>query len=148
MNIELSDDALTFGSLAGKALEAAGGDELLQRAERDPGERRALVEPVLGGLGAWDLNPREDADELEAAAALCRSAGWWAAPGASTSTSAACAGPVPAGTSATTRSPGAVNGTNTARPSSARATPSPPGARSRISRVRCTRSRPRGRAVF
>ena len=29
-------------------------------------------------LGAWDLEPRSDADSLEAAAALCRSAGYWA----------------------------------------------------------------------
>ncbi|PRC55672.1 acyl-CoA dehydrogenase, partial [Mycobacterium sp. ITM-2017-0098] len=31
-------------------------------------------------LGAWDLDPRTDADGLEAAAALCRSAGYWALP--------------------------------------------------------------------
>ena len=31
--------------------------------------------PVLAELGAWDLDPRTDADSLEAAAALCRSAG-------------------------------------------------------------------------
>jgi 3-oxo-4-pregnene-20-carboxyl-CoA dehydrogenase alpha subunit len=80
MNIELSDDAVTFGALSVKALEAAGGDELLQRAERDPGRRQTLVEPVLAELGAWDLNPRGNADELEAAAALCRSVGYWAAP--------------------------------------------------------------------
>ena len=36
--------------------------------------------PVLGELGAWQLDPRGDADELEAAAALCRSAGYWAIP--------------------------------------------------------------------
>ena len=33
---------------------------------------------MLGELGAWELDPRGDADELEAAAALCRSAGYWA----------------------------------------------------------------------
>ena len=36
--------------------------------------------PILHGLGAFDLKPRADADELEAAAALCRSAGYWALP--------------------------------------------------------------------
>jgi hypothetical protein len=35
---------------------------------------------VLAELGAWDLEPRDDADSLEAAAALCRSAGYWALP--------------------------------------------------------------------
>ena len=35
---------------------------------------------MLAELGAWDLDPRGSADELEAAAALCRSAGWWAVP--------------------------------------------------------------------
>ncbi len=36
---------------------------------------------VLERLGAWDLDLRASGDELEAAAAACRSAGWWAAPG-------------------------------------------------------------------
>jgi hypothetical protein len=35
---------------------------------------------VLADLGAWELDPRTDADGLEAAAALCRSAGYWALP--------------------------------------------------------------------
>jgi hypothetical protein len=38
------------------------------------------VAPVLGELGAWDLDPRGSGAELEAAAALCRSAGYWAVP--------------------------------------------------------------------
>ena len=38
------------------------------------------MDPVLAELGAWELDPRASADELEAAAALCRSAGWWAVP--------------------------------------------------------------------
>jgi hypothetical protein len=38
------------------------------------------VGPVLAELGAWELEPRDDADSLEAAAALCRSAGYWALP--------------------------------------------------------------------
>lgn len=80
MNLNLGDDAATFGDLAHKALQAAGGDTLLQQAERDPSLRAALVEPVLARLGAWDLNPAREPDELEAAAALCRSAGWWAVP--------------------------------------------------------------------
>jgi len=78
VNIDLSEEALEFGRLAKRALEAAGGDELAQIAEREPDRRESLVGPVLAELGAWQLDPRGSADELEAAAALCRSAGYWA----------------------------------------------------------------------
>ncbi|MDT3441411.1 acyl-CoA dehydrogenase family protein [Pseudofrankia sp. BMG5.37] len=78
--MELSDEAAEFGRTALRALEAAGGDELAQTAEREPARRAELVVPVLDELGAWDLDPRGSADELEAAAALCRAAGWWAVP--------------------------------------------------------------------
>jgi len=77
MNIELSPEALDYGRLARRALEAAGGDLLVQRAERDPGRRADIMAPVFAELGAWELNPRGDADDLEAAAALCRAAGYW-----------------------------------------------------------------------
>ncbi len=80
MEVELSAEAQEYGRQAQRALEAAGGDLLAQRAEADPASRAALVEQVLAELGAWDLDPRGDATELEAAAALCRSAGWWATP--------------------------------------------------------------------
>lgn len=80
MNIELSADALEFGRQASLALAAAGGDELVQLGEREPARRESVFAPVLERLGAWDLDPRGDADELEAAAALCRSAGYWALP--------------------------------------------------------------------
>ena len=80
MNIELSAEATEYGKAALRAIEAAGGDDLIRRAEREPGRREALVAPVLAGLGAWDLDPRGDAGELEAAAALCRSAGYRAVP--------------------------------------------------------------------
>jgi hypothetical protein len=78
VNIDLSDEAQEYGRLVRQALEAAGGDRLVQQAEQEPQGRAGLVDPVLAELGAWDLAPRADADELEAAAALCRSAGWWA----------------------------------------------------------------------
>ncbi|OBF28527.1 acyl-CoA dehydrogenase family protein [Mycobacterium sp. ACS4331] len=80
MILELSDEAAEFGRQAQRAFEAAGGDQLLQQAEAKPETREALVGPVLAELGAWDLDPRTDADSLEAAAALCRSAGYWALP--------------------------------------------------------------------
>lgn len=80
MEIELTEEAQEYGRQAQRALEAAGGDLLAQGAEADPAGRAALVEPALAELGAWDLDACGDADELEAAAALCRSAGWWATP--------------------------------------------------------------------
>jgi hypothetical protein len=80
MITELSSEAIEFGQQALRAFESAGGDELVQRAEADPGTRAALSDGVLADLGAWDLEPRDDVDSLEAAAALCRSAGYWAVP--------------------------------------------------------------------
>jgi 3-oxo-4-pregnene-20-carboxyl-CoA dehydrogenase alpha subunit len=77
VNIELSEEAAEYGRLALRALDAAGGDTLVQRAEREPEAREEIVAPALAELGAWDLDPRGSADELEAAAALCRSAGYW-----------------------------------------------------------------------
>ncbi|BBX20361.1 acyl-CoA dehydrogenase [Mycolicibacterium duvalii] len=80
MILDLSDDALEYGRQARAAFGAAGGDDLVVRAQRAPAQRESLVAPVLDGLGAWDLDPRADTDGLEAAAALCRSAGYWAVP--------------------------------------------------------------------
>ncbi|MFC7258402.1 acyl-CoA dehydrogenase family protein [Streptomyces lutosisoli] len=77
MNIELSREATEYGRQVLRALEAAGGDRLVQLAEEEPGRREKLVAPVLAELGAWELDPRGSADELEAAAALCRAAGYW-----------------------------------------------------------------------
>jgi hypothetical protein len=78
VNTELGEEAVAFGVHARHALEAAGGDELVRAAEAAPGRRAELVDSVLAGLGAWELDPRRGDDELEAAAALCRSAGYWA----------------------------------------------------------------------
>lgn len=80
MKTELSTEATDFGREALRALEAAGGDSLTQAIENDPDRRSAVVAPLLGELGAWELDPRGDADELEASAALCRSVGYWAVP--------------------------------------------------------------------
>lgn len=80
MILDLGDEAKEYGREALRAFESAGGDQLLQQAEAKPDTREALVAPVLDGLGAWELDPRTDPDSLEAAAALCRSAGYWALP--------------------------------------------------------------------
>lgn len=78
MNIDLSEEAAEYGRQALRALEAAGGDRLVRQAEEEPERREAIMAPVLGELGAWELDARGDAGELEAAAAVCRSAGYWA----------------------------------------------------------------------
>ncbi|MCF6389407.1 acyl-CoA dehydrogenase [Mycobacterium sp. MBM] len=80
MNIDLSPEAREYGEQARRAFESAGGDTLLQRAEAEPAQRTPLVEAVLNDLGAWDLEPRADVDAAEAAAALCRSAGYFGLP--------------------------------------------------------------------
>jgi 3-oxo-4-pregnene-20-carboxyl-CoA dehydrogenase alpha subunit len=78
MKIGLTEEAAEYGRQALRALEAAGGDRLVQMAEQEPSRREAIMAPVLGELGAWELDARGDAGELEAAAALCRSTGYWA----------------------------------------------------------------------
>jgi hypothetical protein len=80
MILDLGDEAKEYGREAIRAFESAGGDQLLQQAEAKPDTRESLVASVLTGLGAWELDVRTDADSLEAAAALCRSAGYWALP--------------------------------------------------------------------
>ncbi len=80
MSIDLAPEAAEFGLQALRALGSAGGDDLVQAAEADPPRREALVVPALTRIGAWELAPREDPTELEAAAALCRAAGYWATP--------------------------------------------------------------------
>ncbi|MCV7316959.1 acyl-CoA dehydrogenase [Mycolicibacillus parakoreensis] len=80
MNLELSDAAAEYGRHARDAFAAGGGDELVVCADADPARREELIGPILRDLSAFDLRPREDPDELEAAAALCRSAGHWALP--------------------------------------------------------------------
>jgi hypothetical protein len=80
MILDLGDDAKEYGREALRAFDAAGGDQLVQQAEAKPDSRESLAGPVLTELGAWELDPRTDPDGLEAAAALCRSAGYWALP--------------------------------------------------------------------
>jgi len=77
MDIELSKEALAFGALARQALADAGAAALVTDAEHEPARREGIFAPVLAELGAWQLDPRNDQDDLEAAAALCRAAGYW-----------------------------------------------------------------------
>jgi len=79
MRTELGESALEYGQVVRKALEAVGGDELAQAAAAGAA-RRAVISAALADLGTWELDPRSGADELEAAAAACRAAGWWAIP--------------------------------------------------------------------
>ncbi len=71
MILDLGEDAKEYGREALRAFESAGGDQLVAQAEAKPDTRDVLVGPILGELGAWDLDARTDADELEAAAAGC-----------------------------------------------------------------------------
>ena len=80
MITELSTEAIEFGRVARDAFAAAGGDELAPRAAEAPDQRESVVGPVLAEIGALELDVRASADDAEAAAALCRSAGHWAVP--------------------------------------------------------------------
>jgi hypothetical protein len=80
MITELSTEAAEYGRFALEAFASARGDELASRALENPEARGQLVEPALAELGAWDLDVRASADDAEAAAALCRSAGYRAVP--------------------------------------------------------------------
>jgi hypothetical protein len=80
VNPVLPDEALEFGAAADKAFAALGGVELARRAEQDPALREPEVAPALTALGIRELDPREDADSLAAAATLCQAAGRVALP--------------------------------------------------------------------
>jgi hypothetical protein len=80
MILDLCPEAVEFGRLAHQALAAAGGDALVQAAEVDPDNRAAVLRPLLDELGVEDLDPSGGGEEMEAAAALCRSFGYWAVP--------------------------------------------------------------------
>lgn len=75
----MGDNAIEFEGVAKRRFKSAGGDALLQAAEVDPACRQE-VEPILEELGAWQLDVRAGNEEIEAAALLCRSAGYWGVP--------------------------------------------------------------------
>ncbi|MFB4295115.1 acyl-CoA dehydrogenase family protein [Actinomadura sp. NTSP31] len=79
MNVELSEEALAYGSTVRQAFADAGGDRLVRDAELEPAKRESAYAPVLAEVGAWELEPRADGDDLEASAAVCRAAGYWCA---------------------------------------------------------------------
>ena len=79
MQTTLPADVLAFGEAARGRFTSLGGVELALRAETDPDARTTVV-AALDQLGAWDVDPRGDADELLAAAQLCRMAGTVALP--------------------------------------------------------------------
>jgi hypothetical protein len=80
MRPHLSDDARTFGAVAGRAFADAGGVDLARRVETDPRLRRVEVGSLLERLGVADLDPVADPAAAEAAAAMCRAAGAVALP--------------------------------------------------------------------
>ena len=74
MNTTLPADVVAFGTAARDRFAALGGVDLALRAEADD-SARAAAGSALEELGAWDVDPRAGADELLAAAELCRAAG-------------------------------------------------------------------------
>jgi acyl-CoA dehydrogenase len=79
VNTALPQDIVEFAAGAAKRLNRIGGPQAALRAETDDGireeARRALID-----LGAFELEPRSGADDLLAAAVLCRAAGATALP--------------------------------------------------------------------
>ena len=74
MHTESPSHVVAFGEVARARFDALGGVEFALRAEADVGER-AVVGAALAELGAWDIDPRAGADDMLAAAELCRAAG-------------------------------------------------------------------------
>jgi acyl-CoA dehydrogenase len=79
MQTTLPADVVAFGDSARARFKSLGGVEAALRAETDPAVRVAAAD-ALEQLGAWDIDPRGGADELLAAAELCRAAGAVALP--------------------------------------------------------------------
>lgn len=70
---DLNDDARMFGETARRAFfDVATSDS----SEHAGAHRTAKQEHVLAEIGANDLRPRSDPNDLEAAAALCHAAGY------------------------------------------------------------------------
>lgn len=78
MKTELSDEAQELGRILDSALRKAGGFELVRTVEA--GGTADAVRRLFDELGVGELRPRESLVDGEAAAAVCRAAGRWAAP--------------------------------------------------------------------
>jgi hypothetical protein len=74
MHTQLPTDVVAFGASARDRFTALGGVRLALRAETDE-TARTMAGDALAELGAWDIDMRTGADELLAAAELCRAAG-------------------------------------------------------------------------
>lgn len=74
MNPVLPDDAAEFGATARKAFDSLGAVDAARRAEEEIAFR-AEIGATLSALGVDELDPRDDADTLAAAAALSEAAG-------------------------------------------------------------------------
>ncbi|HXY92875.1 MAG TPA: acyl-CoA dehydrogenase family protein [Acidimicrobiia bacterium] len=79
MDLVVPDHIVELGATARRAFADVGGVDLARDAERDPGERQRAAD-ALRALGAFDIDPLEDADQALAAFALCREAGRVALP--------------------------------------------------------------------
>lgn len=75
MKSTISDEARELGLAVTEVLEGAGGVDLARRFEADPGSRQRIAEDLLDPIGLWEIEPREDQVQLEAAAEACRAAG-------------------------------------------------------------------------
>ena len=71
----VSEEAIDLGHAVGEVLDGAGGVDLAREFEGAPSTRGAIVDDLLGPLGLWEIAPREDQIQLEAAAEACRAAG-------------------------------------------------------------------------
>jgi len=76
---QLEPEITEYGEVVLDAFRAAGGLDLM-RAHEGGDARYEQVEGILEGLGVWDLRPHEGGVDLQAAAEVCRAAGFFAAP--------------------------------------------------------------------
>ncbi|BBY04941.1 acyl-CoA dehydrogenase family protein [Mycobacterium noviomagense] len=74
MNTALPEDISEFATVAAKRLARLGGPQAALLAESDDDVRRQARRALLD-LGAFELDVRSSADDLLAAAVLCRAAG-------------------------------------------------------------------------
>ena len=80
MNLDLADEAVELGRVVEAAIVAGGGDLIGPQIETDPETRHPRIDDLLAPLGVWELAPRADRVELEAAAEVCRVVGRYALP--------------------------------------------------------------------